>query len=64
MSMVKFMKPLLKQHNVYITLWLNLNGVPLNVSTYSEFWAIHGKYYENYTVLSEIIFNDNVAHDY
>ena len=30
----------------------------------SEFWAIHDKYYYNYTFLSRITFNNNVAHDY
>ena len=64
MSMVRFMKPSLKQHKVDITRWLYLNGIPFNVSTSSEFRAIHEKYYDNYTVLSRIIFNDNVAHDY
>ena len=47
-----------------ITRWLYLNGIPFNVSTSSEFWAIQKKYYEKYTVLSRITFHDNVAHDY
>ena len=64
MSMVKFMKKLLKQHKVDITRWLCLNGIPFNVSTSSEFWDIHEKHYDNYTVLSQITFNDNVAHYY
>ena len=64
MYMVKFMKPSLKQHKVDITRWLYLNGVPFNVSTSSEFRAIHENHYENYTVLSRITFNDNVAHEY
>ena len=62
--MVKFMKPSLKQHKVDITRWLYLNGIPFNVSTSSGFQAIHEKYYDNYTVLSWITFNDNVSHDY
>ena len=41
MSMVNFMKPPLKQHKVDITRWLYLNGIPFNISTSSEFWAIH-----------------------
>ena len=64
MFIVKFMKPLLKQHNVDITRWLYLNGVPFNVLTSSEFWAIHEKYYDNYTILSWIKSNDNVSRDY
>ena len=64
MSMVKFMKPLLNQHKVEITIWLYLNGILFNVSTSPEFWAIHEKHYDNYTILSWIYFNDNVAHDY
>ena len=64
MSMVKFMKTLLKKHKLDITRWLYLNGIPFNVSNSSEFWAIHEKYYDNYTVLSQITFNYNVAHDY
>ena len=60
MSMVKFMKPSLKQHKVDITRWLYLNGIPFNVSTSSEFRAIHKKYYDNYNVISRISFNDNV----
>ena len=64
MSVVKFMKPSLKQHKMYITRWLYLNGILFNVSTSSEFWGIHKKHYDNYTVLSYITFNDNVAHDY
>ena len=64
MSIVKFMKPLLKQHKVDITIWLYLNRNPFNVSTPSEFCAIHEKHYDNYTVISWITFNDNVAHDY
>ena len=60
----KFMKPLLKQHKVDITRWLYLNEVPFNVSTSPEFRAIHKKHYDNYTVLSRISFNDNVAHEY
>ena len=35
MSMVRFMKPSLKQHKVDITRWLYLNGIPFNVSTSS-----------------------------
>ena len=35
MSMIKFMKPLLKQNKVDITRWLYLNGIPFNVSTSS-----------------------------
>ena len=35
MSMVKFMKPSLKQHKLDITRWLYLNGIPFNVSTSS-----------------------------
>ena len=58
------MKPLLKQHKVDITRWLYLNGIWFNVSTSPEFWAIHEKHYDNYTVLSRITFNVNVAHDY
>ena len=64
MSMVNFMKPSLQQHKVDITRWLYLNGIPFNVLTSSEFWAIHDKYYDNYTILSRITFNDNVSHDY
>ena len=63
-SMINFMKPSLKQHKVDIARWLYLNGIPFNVSTSSEFRAIHKKYYENYTILSRITFNKNVAHDY
>ena len=47
-----------------ITRWLYLNGIQFNASTSSEFLAIHEKYYDNYTFLSQIAFNDNVAHDY
>ena len=47
-----------------ITRWLYLNGIPFNASTSSEFLAIHENYYDNYTVLSRITFNENVAHDY
>ena len=43
--------------------WLYLNGIPFNVLTSSEFWAIHEKHYENYTVLSRIKFNNNTPHD-
>ena len=64
MSMVKFMKTLLKKHKLDIARWLYLNGIPFNVSTSSEFRAIHEKYYDKYTVLSHITFNYNVAHDY
>ena len=64
MSMVKFMKPLLKQHRVEITRWLYLNGIPFNVSTSPEFRVIHEKHYNNCTFLSRITFNVNVAHDY
>ena len=64
MSMVKFMKPLLKKNKVDIIRWLYLNGIPFNVSTYPEFWAIHDKNYYNYTVLTRITFNYNVTHDY
>ena len=64
MLMVKFMKPLLKQYKVGITIRLYLNGILLNVSTSPEFWAIHKKHYDNYIALSQIKFNDNVAHDY
>ena len=46
MSMVNFMEPLLKQHKVEITIWLYLNGIPLNVSTSTEFQDIHNKHYE------------------
>ena len=63
MSMVNFMKPSLNQHKVDITRWLYLNGIPFNVLTSSEFRDIHEKYYDNYTVLSRITFNDNVARD-
>ena len=62
--MVKFMKPLLKKHKVDITRWLYLNGILFNVSNSPEFRAIYEKYYSNYTALSRITFNDNVAHDY
>ena len=62
--MVKFMKPLINQHKVDITRWLYLNGVPINVSTYPEFRAVHEKHYNNYTDLSQITFNNNSAHDY
>ena len=64
MSMVKFMKPLSKKHKVDITIWLYLNGIKFNVSTSPVFRSIHGKNYENYTVLSQITFNDKVAYDY
>ena len=42
-SMVKFTKPPLKQHKVDINRWLYLNGIPFNVLTSSQFWAIHKK---------------------
>ena len=64
MSIVKFMKPSLKQLKLDITRWLYLNGIPFNVSTSSELWAIYKNYYDNYTVLIRVTFNDNVAHDY
>ena len=64
MSMVKCMKPLLKQHTVDITIWLYLNGIPFNVLTSPKFRAIHKKHYDNYTVLSWIKSNDNVSRDY
>ena len=35
----------------------------INVLTSSEFWAIQEKYYDNYTVLIRITFNNNVVHD-
>ena len=47
-----------------ITRCLYLNVIPFNDLTYSEFQAIHEKCYDNYTVLSRITFNDNVAHEY
>ena len=47
-----------------ITRWLYLNGIPFNVPTSPEFWAIHEKHYKNYTVLSRITINGNVTHDY
>ena len=62
--MVKFTKQSLKQHKVDITRWLYLNGIPFNVLTSPKFRAIHKKHYDNYTVLSWIAFNVNVAHDY
>ena len=58
------MRSSLKQHKVDIARWLYLNGIPFNVSTSSEFCAIHENYYDNYNVISRISFNDNVAHDY
>ena len=64
MSMVKFMKPLSKQHEVDITRWLYLNGIPFNVLPFPGFWAIHEKHCDNYTVPSGITFNDNVTLDY
>ena len=64
MSMVKFMKPSLSQHKVDITRWLYLDGIPFNVLTSPEFQSIHEKHYENYTVLSQITSDNNVAHDY
>ena len=64
MSVVKIMKPQLYQHKVAITRWLYLNGIPFNVTTSPEFWAIYEKHYDNYTVLSLITFNNNVYHDY
>ena len=64
MAMVKFMKPSTNQHKVNITRWLYLNGIPFNVSTSPGFRAIHKKHYNNYTFLSRITSNDNVAHDY
>ena len=64
MSMVKFMKPSLKQHKVDITRWLYLNEIRFNISTSPEFRAINENHYDNYTFLSRIIFNGNVAHDY
>ena len=63
-SMVKFMKPPLKQHKVGITRWLYLNRIPFNVSTSSEFRSINKNHHDNYTVLSRITFIDNVTHDY
>ena len=62
--MVKFTKLLLKQHKVDITRWLYLNGIPFNLLTSPEFRAIHEKHYDNYTDLSWITFNDNIAHCY
>ena len=47
MSMVKFMKPSLKQHKVEITRWYYLNGILFNVLTSSEFWAVQKKHYHN-----------------
>ena len=47
MSMVKFMKPLLKKHTVDITRWLHLNGIPFNVLTSPEFQDIHENHYDN-----------------
>ena len=47
-----------------ITIWLYLNGVPLNVSTSPEFRDIHESHYDNYTALSWDTFDENVAHDY
>ena len=64
MYIVKFMKPSLKQHKVDINRLMYLNGIPFNVSTSFEVWAIHDKHYDNYTILSRIKFNKNVAHDY
>ena len=58
MSMVNFIKPSLNQHKVDINRWLYLNGIPFNVLTSSEFWAIHKRHYDNYTVLSQITSND------
>ena len=64
MSMIKCMKASLNQHKVDITGWLYLSGIPFNISTSPEFWAIHEKHCNNYTVLSRVTFNYNVAHDY
>ena len=64
MPTVKVMKPLLNQHKVDITRLMYLSGIPINVSTSSEFWAIHKKHYDNYSVLSRITFTNNVAHEY
>ena len=64
MSMVIFMKLLLKQYKLDITRRLYLNGIPSNVLTSSGFRAIHENYYNNYTVLSRITFNNNVDHYY
>ena len=41
-----------------------LNGIPFNVLTSPEFRAIHNNHYDNYTVLSRITFNNNIAHYY
>ena len=41
-----------------------MNLIPFNVLTSPEFLDIHEKHYNNYTVLSLITFNNNVAHDY
>ena len=62
--MVIFLKPLLKQHKVYITRLLYLNGIPFNVSNSSEFWYIHKKHYNNNTVLSRDTLYDKVAQYY
>ena len=58
------MKPSLKQHKVNITIWLYLNGIPLDVLTSPECWDIHEKHYNNYAFLIRITSNNNVAHDY
>ena len=47
-----------------IARWLYLNGIPFNVLTFTEFRDIYKKHYDNYTDLSQITFNDNVARDY
>ena len=47
-----------------ITRSLYLNGILFNVSTSTEFQAIHENNYNNHTVLSQITFNGNVAHDH
>ena len=64
MYMVNFMKPSLNKHKVDITRWLCLNVIPFNVCSSSEFWAIYKEYYDNYSVISRITFNNNVLCDY